>query len=108
MVMPLIRSNKPSSIYTLKLTLMTKARDFIKPGEKILAIFTKGMHFELVASIPRIGCTNALTRLSWHRVSSTILSARGSLALPYPLHSRRRYYDRDNESGTAHVTRYSQ
>jgi hypothetical protein len=26
---------------------MTKARDFIKPGEKILAIFTEGMHFEL-------------------------------------------------------------
>jgi hypothetical protein len=28
---------------------MTKARDFIKPGENILAIFTKGMHFELSA-----------------------------------------------------------
>jgi hypothetical protein len=28
---------------------MTKARDFIKPGEKILAIFTKGIHFELSA-----------------------------------------------------------
>jgi hypothetical protein len=33
----------------MKLNLMTKARDFIKPGEKILAIFTKGMHFELSA-----------------------------------------------------------
>jgi hypothetical protein len=26
---------------------MTKTRDFIKPGEKILAVFTEGMHFEL-------------------------------------------------------------
>ncbi len=26
---------------------MTKARDFIKPGENILVVFTEGMHFEL-------------------------------------------------------------
>ena len=34
---------------------MTKARDFIKPGENILAIFTKGMHFEL--SVGNTGVT---------------------------------------------------
>lgn len=38
---------KNSSVYTLKLTIMTKARDFIKPGENILVVFTEGMHFEL-------------------------------------------------------------
>jgi hypothetical protein len=26
---------------------MTKARDFIKPDENILVVFTEGMHFEL-------------------------------------------------------------
>jgi hypothetical protein len=34
---------------------MTKAHDFIKPGENILAIFTKGMHFEL--SVGNTGVT---------------------------------------------------
>ena len=34
-------------MYTPQLTHMTKARDFIKPDENILVVFTEGMHFEL-------------------------------------------------------------
>lgn len=42
-----VNRGQNNSIYPLQLTLMTKARDFIKSDEHILVVFTEGMHFEL-------------------------------------------------------------